>query len=157
MRMPANIAEGADITARFTMTPRTLLGMSLGNRAGLWAMALAALLVTGLLTSCSSSPQPQTAASAYFAAWAKQDWAAMQQLVSQPPADFAAVNKAAFTNLGVHQASFTPGTAVTTGSSATEPFTERLALAGAGSVSTNATLPPSKIQGQQPVKWSRAA
>ena len=33
----------------------------------------------------------------------------MQQLVWKPPADFTAVNKAAFTNLGVHQASLHPG------------------------------------------------
>jgi hypothetical protein len=97
--------------------------MSLGNKAGPAALASAAMLVTGLLAACSSSPQPQTTASAYFAAWAKHDWAAMQQLVSAPPADFTAVNQAAFTNLGVHQASFAPGTTTTNGSSATEPFT----------------------------------
>ena len=84
--------------------------MSLGNRAGLLGVALAAMLAGGLLNGCSSSPQPQTTASAYLAAWAKQDWAAMQQLVSQPPADFTAVNQAAFSDLGVHQATFTPGT-----------------------------------------------
>src|SRR6516225_8456676 len=103
--------------------------MSLGKRVGPVAAALAAaVLLTGLLNACSSSPQPQTAASAYFAAWAKQDWAAMQQLVSQPPADFTAVNQAAFTDLGVHQASFTPGSATTDGLTAAEPFTERLAV-----------------------------
>src|SRR5690348_17784423 len=113
--------------------------MSLGNRAGPLAMALAVMLVTGLLNACSSSPQPQTTASAYFAAWARQDWAAMQQLVSQPPADFTAVNQAAFSDLGVHQASFTPGTTTTSGSSATEPFTERLALSGVGSIAISST------------------
>ena len=81
--------------------------MSLGNRVGPLAMGLAAMLVTGLLSACSSSPQPQPTSNAYFAAWAKQDWAAMQQLVSQPPADFIAVNQAAFTDLGVHPVSYT--------------------------------------------------
>src|ERR1700736_6815805 len=108
--------------------------MTLGNKAGPAAIALAAMLVTGLLTACSSSPKPQTTASAYFATWAKQDWAAMQQLVSQPPADFTAANKAAFTNLGVHQATFTPGTTTTSGSKATQPFTERLAPSGVGTM-----------------------
>src|SRR5579859_7996589 len=89
--------------------------MSLGNKVGPVALAVTALLVSGLLSACSSAPQPQTTGSVYFAAWAKQDWAAMQQLVSQPPADFTAVNKAAFTSLGVHQATIRsspcPGTA----------------------------------------------
>ncbi|MGH3290050.1 MAG: NTF2-like N-terminal transpeptidase domain-containing protein, partial [Streptosporangiaceae bacterium] len=130
--------------------------MSLGNRVGPAAIALAAMLVTGLLTACSSSPQPQTTASAYFAAWAKQDWTAMQQLVSQPPAGFAAVNKAAFTSLGVHQASFTPGTTTTSGSKATEPFTERLALTGVGTITIKSTLNLVQSQGHWLVTWSPA-
>ena len=130
--------------------------MILGNRVGPVAMALAAMLVAGLATACSSSPQPQTTGSAYFAAWAKQDWAAMQQLVSQPPADFTMVNKAAFTNLSVHQATFTPGTTVTSGASATEPFTERLALTGVGTITIKSTLHLAKVQGHWLVKWSPA-
>jgi cell division protein FtsI/penicillin-binding protein 2 len=130
--------------------------MSLGNKAGLWVMAVAAMLVTGLLSACSSPPQPQTTASAYFADWAKQDWAAMQQLVSQPPADYTAVNQAAFTDLSVHQASFTPGTTVTSGSTATEPFTERLALSALGTVTIESTLHLAQVQGHWLVSWSPA-
>jgi cell division protein FtsI/penicillin-binding protein 2 len=131
--------------------------MSLGKRAGPVAAALAAaVLLTGLLNACSSGPQPQTTASAYFAAWAKQDWAAMQQLVSQPPADFTAVNQAAFNDLGVHQASFTPGTTVTSGSSATEPFTERFALSGVGSITIKSTLHLTQVQGHWLVNWTPA-
>jgi cell division protein FtsI/penicillin-binding protein 2 len=129
--------------------------MSLGNRA-LLAMTLAAMLVTGLLSACSSSPQPQTTASAYLAAWARQDWAAMQQLVSQPPADFTAVNQAAFTDLGVHQASFTAGTSATNGPAATEPFTERLALSGLGTITIRSTLHLVQVQGHWLVNWSPA-
>jgi cell division protein FtsI/penicillin-binding protein 2 len=128
--------------------------MSLGKKAGPVALALAAMLVTGLLNACSSSPQPQTTASAYLAAWAKQDWAAMQQLVSQPPADFTAANRAAFTDLGVHQATFTPGTIATSGSTATEPFTERLALTGVGSITIKPTLHLVQVQGHWLVSWS---
>jgi len=135
---------------------RTLSHMSLGNRAGPLAMALAAMLVTGLLNACSSSPQPQTTANAYFAAWAKQDWAAMQQLVSQPPADFTAVNQAAFRDLGVHQATFTPGATATSGSTATEPFTERLALSGVGTITIRPTLHLVQVQGHWLVNWSPA-
>ncbi len=130
--------------------------MSLANRAGPVAIALAAMLVTGVLSACSSSPQPQTTSDAYFAAWAKQDWAAMQQLVSQPPADFTAVNQAAFTNLGVHQASFAPGTMVTTGSTATEPFTARLALSGVGTITIRSTLHLAQVQGHWLVNWTPA-
>src|SRR6516225_2599655 len=121
--------------------------MSLGKRFGPVATVLATVLLIGLLNACSSSPQPQTTASAYFAAWAKQDWVAMRQLVSQPPADFTAVNQAAFSDLGVHQASFTPGTTTTAGSTATEPFTERLALPGAGTVTIRSTMHLTQVQG----------
>src|SRR5580700_1379583 len=132
------------------------LVMSLGNKAGPAAIAVAAFLVSGLLNACSSAPQPQTTASAYFAAWAKQDWAAMQQLVWKPPADFTAVNKAAFTNLGVHQATFAPGTTVTSGSTATEPFTQRLALTGVGTITIKSTLNLVLSQGHWLVTWSPA-
>ena len=131
--------------------------MTLGKRAGPVAAALAAaVLLTGLLNACSSGPQPQTTANAYFAAWAKQDWAAMQQLVAQPPADFTAVNQAAFSDLSVHQASFTPGTTVTSGSSATEPFTESLALSGLGSITITSTLHLTQVQGHWLVNWTPA-
>lgn len=130
--------------------------MRLGNRAGPAAVALAAMLVTGLLNACSPSPQPQTTASAYFAAWARQDWAAMRQLVWKPPADFTAVNQAAFTGLGVHRASFTPGAIATKGSSATEPFTERLSLSGVGTVTIKPRLHLVQVQGHWLVSWSPA-
>ncbi|HUB23523.1 MAG TPA: penicillin-binding transpeptidase domain-containing protein [Streptosporangiaceae bacterium] len=130
--------------------------MSKGARVGPVALALAAVLVTGLLNACSSSPQPQTTASAYFAAWTQQDWAAMQQLVSQPPADFIAVNQAAFKDLGVHQASFTSGTTTTSGSTATQPFTERLALTGVGTITISSTLHLVQVQGHWRVNWTPA-
>ena len=130
--------------------------MSLGNKVGPVAMAVAAMLVSGLLNACSSAPQPQTTASAYFAAWTRQDWAAMQQLVWKPPADFTAVNKAAFTSLGVHQATFAPGTTVTSGSKATEPFTQRLALTGVGTITIKSTLNLVLSQGHWLVTWSPA-
>jgi cell division protein FtsI/penicillin-binding protein 2 len=130
--------------------------MSLGKKAGLWVVALAATLVTGLLSGCSSPPQPQTTASAYFSAWAKQDWSAMQQIVSQAPADFTAVNQTAFNDLGVRQASFTPGTTTTSGSTATMPFTARLTLSGLGTISIKPTLHLVQVQGHWLVSWSPA-
>ncbi len=130
--------------------------MSLGNRTGPVAMALVAVLVTALLAACSSSPQPQTTSNAYFAAWAKQDWATMQQLAAQPPADFTTVNKTAFTDLGVRQASFSPGTMATSGSTATQPFTERLALSGVGTITIRSTLHLTQVQGHWRVNWTPA-
>ena len=44
------------------------------------------VLLGGLLTACSSGPVPQTTASAYLSAWARQDWTAMRQLADNPPA-----------------------------------------------------------------------
>jgi cell division protein FtsI/penicillin-binding protein 2 len=138
--------------------------MSLGTRAsrhraaaaGPLALALAAVLVMGLLSGCSSSPQPQTTASAYLSAWARQDWSAMQRLVSAPPGDFTTVNKTAFSNLGVHLASFTAGTMATSGSTASEPFTERLALSGLGTITIRSTLHLIQAQGHWLVQWSPA-
>ncbi len=154
--MGRNIAEGGDITAGFTGARVLLLDMSLGNRAGLWVMAVAAMLLTGLVSACSSSPQPQDTANAYFAAWAKQDWAGMQKLVASPPADFAAVNQAAFTDLSVHQASFTPGTVSTSGSSASMPFTAQLALTGLGTITLKPTMHLVQVQGHWLVSWTPA-
>src|ERR1700689_2796213 len=74
------------------------------------ATAVAMGLMMAALSACSSGPQPGTTASAFLVDWANQDWAGMQALVDAPPADFTAVNKAAFGNLSVHQASFTTGT-----------------------------------------------
>ena len=136
--------------------------MKLGTRAsrrraataGPLAVALAATLVMGLVSGCSSSPQPQTTASAYLSAWSSQDWSAMQALVSAPPGDFTSVNKAAFSNLGVHQASFTAGTMATSGSTASEPFTERLTLSGLGTITIRSTLHLVQAQGKWLVQWS---
>jgi len=115
------------------------------------------VLIAGLLSACSSSaPQPQTTASAYLAAWAAQDWAAMLKLTSDPPADFTAVNRAAFTDLSVRQASFSAGTLQTTGSAAAEPITERLALSGLGTVTIKSELHLVQVKGQWLVRWSPA-
>jgi hypothetical protein len=120
------------------------------------AAASVVALVAALLGSCSSPPTPQSTASAYLTAWAGQNWAAMQQLVSSPPADFAAVNRAAFTDLSIHRASFTAGTLSQSGSTASEPFTERLALTGLGTVSISSVLHLVQVQGKWLVQWSPA-
>jgi cell division protein FtsI/penicillin-binding protein 2 len=118
---------------------------------------LIAGLIAGLLSACSSSaPQPQTTANAYLTAWAAQDWAGMRQLTFDPPADFTAVNQAAFTDLSVRQASFTAGTPQTTGAAAVEPITERLTLSGLGTITIKSELHLVQVQGRWLVRWSPA-
>ena len=132
------------------------LGLFAPRRRSRTAAAVSAALLAAALSSCSSGPTPGSTASAYLADWAAQNWAAMSQLADNPPADFTSVNKAAFTNLAVRQASFTGGKLTQSGSTATEPFTERLALAGLGTVSIPSTLHLVQTQGKWLVNWSPA-
>ncbi len=125
-------------------------------RSSRTAAALSAALLAAALSSCSSGPTPGSTASAYLTAWAAKDWAAMLQLTSNPPADFTTVNQAAFTDLSVQSASFTAGTLSQSGSTATEPFTERLTLGGLGTVSIPSTLHLVQAQGKWLVSWSPA-
>ena len=80
----------------------------------------------------------------------------MRQLTSDPPADFTAVNQAAFTDLSVRTASFTAGTIKTTGKTAAGPITERLTLAGLGTVTIRSQLHLVQVQGHWLVSWSPA-
>ena len=116
----------------------------------------ATLLCGALLSACSSAPTPQATADAYLAAWARQDWAAMQTLASSPPADFTAVNQAAFRALTVRQASFTAGAMHASQSAASAPVTERLTLAGLGTITIKSALHLVHVQGKWLVKWSPA-
>jgi Penicillin binding protein transpeptidase domain/Penicillin-binding Protein dimerisation domain/NTF2-like N-terminal transpeptidase domain len=116
----------------------------------------AALLCGALLSACSSAPTPQATADAYLAAWARQDWAAMQTLTSSPPADFTTVNQAAFRALTVRQASFTAGAMHAGQSAASAPVTERLTLAGLGTITIRSALHLVLVQGKWLVKWSPA-
>ncbi len=117
---------------------------------------LAMALLAAPLSACGGSPPPQTTASAYLAAWARQDWAAMRSLTDNPPADFTSVNQAAFTNLSVRRASITAGTMKTNGPAASAPITERLTLAGLGTVTLKSQLHLVQHDGKWLVRWSPA-
>jgi cell division protein FtsI/penicillin-binding protein 2 len=121
-----------------------------------WAAgACAGMLGLGaLLSACSSGPVPQTTASAYLSDWAKQDWSGMQQLVSQPPANFTAVNQAAFTGLTVQRASFTAGTVTTKGKAARVPVTEKFQLRGLGTITLTTTLRLVQTDKKWLVRWA---
>ena len=127
------------------------------QRRYLLSATAATMLGVALLGGCSSSPpMPQTTATAYLAAWARQDWTAMRQLTSDPPADFTSVNQAAFGNLTVRQASFAAGPVHTNNSAASAPVTERLTLAGLGTVTIKSALELVLVRGKWLVKWSPA-
>ncbi|HEX4257189.1 MAG TPA: penicillin-binding transpeptidase domain-containing protein [Streptosporangiaceae bacterium] len=121
-----------------------------------WAAgACAGILGLGaLLSACSSGPGPQDTGSAYLSDWSRQDWAGMQKLVTSPPADFTAVNQAAFTGLTVQKASFTGGTVTTKDSTAREPVTENFQLKGLGPISLKTTLRLKKVSGKWLVSWA---
>jgi hypothetical protein len=152
--MPPAVA--ADWLALLVMSPqrrcqRPALVAVLGG-----ALLGAGLLGAGLLVGCSSAPGPQATADAYLAAWARQDWAAMQKLTSSPPADFTSVNQAAFRALTVRQASFTAGAMHAGQQAASVPVTERLTLAGLGTITIGSTVHLVQSQGTWLVKWSPA-
>src|SRR5690242_4992076 len=151
--MARTLAQGTDITPGYAPAA----GRAFTRRSGQMSPALArgcvlllvmshqrwyrplataaTLLGAGLLGGCSGAPPtPQATAAAYLAAWARQDWAAMQKLTSRPPTDFTAVNQAAFRNLTVRQARFTLGPMHAGTSTASAPVTEHLTLAGLGPI-----------------------
>jgi hypothetical protein len=143
--------------ARVPQISVLLLAMGVMTARRRWLPLLVAAMAMALLSACSGpGPQPQTAAAAYLAAWARQDWGAMRTLAGNPPADFVAVNRAAFGDLSVRQAQFSAGTMVTKGSAASEPITERLTLSNLGTVVTGSTLHLVLSQGRWLVAWSPA-
>lgn len=113
-------------------------------------------LAGALLSACSSPVSPQPTARSYLADWAKRDWAGMRRLVASPPADFTAVSAAALTDLGVRQASYTAGKLKTSGSSASEPVTQRLAIPGIGAVTIKTVLRLVQQSGTWRVSWTPA-
>jgi cell division protein FtsI/penicillin-binding protein 2 len=95
-------------------------------------------------------PGPQGNAAAFLSDWAKQDWTGMGVLTQAPPADFATVNENTFTALSVKRATFTAGTLTTSGTTASEPVTERLQVADLGAISVTTSL---HLTQQQDGKW----
>lgn len=124
-------------------------------RSSRWAFGLALALGAGTaLAGCASGPVPQSTASSFLAAWANRDWSAMRALVANPPADFTAVNAAALSDLTVTKASYHAGKLRVTGSTAREPVTEHLLVAGVGAVTISSTLRLVQRAGKWLVNWS---
>jgi len=117
---------------------------------------LGLLLAGGLLTGCSSPASPQPTAHSYVADWARRDWAGMRRLVDSPPADFAAVNAAALTDLGVGSASYVAGRLKTSGTTAREPLTQHLTIPGLGTITITTVLHLVQRSGNWRVSWTPA-
>ncbi len=131
---------------------------SSGWRRARRALALAGplLSVGAMIAACSGAPSPQDVAQSYLADWARHDWSGMRALVSKPPADFTAVNAAARSDLAVTKASYAGGGLTQNGSSAREPVTQHLTIAGIGTVTVRSALKlTSTAQGWR-VAWSPA-
>jgi cell division protein FtsI/penicillin-binding protein 2 len=130
--------------------------MKLRRRAAGLAVPIALLLPAVLLAACSSGQSPQDVAQAYLTAWGHRDWPALRALVASPPADFTSVNAAAMTDLGAKRVSFDPGRVATNGGSASEPVTERVTIAGVGTIEWKTRLHLTNASGNWLVDWSSA-
>ncbi len=115
----------------------------------------AALVLPGLRA------RPDPVAGQFLDAWARSDYAAMRQLVSLPPADFAEQYKRMATDLGVSRARFALGQVRTRGGTrATAPFTATLSLRGFGNWTYQGALElskPGRFGRDWRVDWSPAA
>src|SRR5215468_12262088 len=118
-----------------------------GGAAGVLALAIAGC-------SGTQSATPQASASAFLAAWSHQDWAAMRRLTASPPADFTAVNRAAFASLGVTGAAFTPGPLRQAGDTAQQAVTEHLTLGKLGQIKIKTTIDLVNRGGRWLLRWS---
>ena len=125
-----------------------------GRAAALLTAAL--LLPAPLLAACSGGSSAQDVAQAYLTAWSRRDWSSMRAMVASPPADFSSVNVGALADLGAQQASFSPGRLATAGNSASEPVTERITIAGVGTISWKTRLRLTSTSGSWLVDWSPA-
>ena len=114
-----------------------------------------ALAIAGC-TGGPPAPTPQATASAFLADWSHQDWAGMRQLTASPPADFTAVNQAAFADLGVTAASFSTGPMRGDGDTARQDVTEHLTLGRLGQVSIGTALNLISRDATWLVRWTPA-
>jgi cell division protein FtsI/penicillin-binding protein 2 len=131
--------------------------MTPARRAATGLAAMASLLLqAAMLAACSSAASPQDVAGSYLADWASKDWPGMRALVASPPAAFTAENAAALTDLGARSASFRAGRLTVTGSSAREPVTERIPVAGVGTIAIKTSLRLTDASGSWRVNWSPA-
>jgi cell division protein FtsI/penicillin-binding protein 2 len=120
-------------------------------------VVLAAMLVVApLLAGCGSSSTPQATARGFLADWTRRDWSGMKGLVASPPADFAAANAAALSDLSVQRADYHAGRLRVSGSSASEPVAEHLQITGIGTITVSTVLRLTDQSSTWRVDWSPA-
>jgi hypothetical protein len=130
----------------------------IGWRSARRGLALAGPLfsASAFLAACTGGPSPQPVANAYLVDWARHDWPAMRAVVVSPPADFTAVNAAAFSDLMPAKVSFAGGQLTQNGNSASEPVTEHWKIAGIGTLTVRSELKLTRVEQAWWVRWSPA-
>jgi len=121
-------------------------------------LVVAGLLLGGLLAGCgnSSAAGPQVTVQAFVTSWTQHDWKAMSRLVYYAPADFAKLNAAALSDLGVSKADYVAGSVNEKGGLATAQVTEHLQIAVIGPLTIHTTVHLKEHSGQWLVQWSPA-
>jgi len=112
-----------------------------------------ALAIAGCSGGGGQPATPQPTASSFLADWSHQDWAGMRQLTASPPADFTAVNQAAFASLGVTAASFSTGPMRQAGDTAQQAVTEHLTLGTLGQINIKTTIDLINRGGRWLLRW----
>ena len=131
--------------------------MASARRAATGLAATASLLFpAAMLAACSSTPSPQDVAQSYLSDWASKNWPSMRGMVARPPTDFTADNAAALSDLGARTASYRAGRLTVTGSTAKEPVTEDVLIAGVGTIAIKTSLRLTDSSGSWLVDWSPA-
>ena len=102
-----------------------------------------------------AEPNPGAAARDYLAAWQESDFAAMEELVADPPDGFAERHQAVVDNLGLGAATYElTGTSVESGGrEAIANFDATLDLTGLGEWSYEGTLHLRRAEGGSPEAW----
>jgi cell division protein FtsI/penicillin-binding protein 2 len=106
-----------------------------------------------------SSSTPQATLKAFVTAWRTGNWTAMRRQVASPPADFAGVNAAAFSALGVTGAGgarFTAGRVTHTGAKASATVNEQFTLPGVGTWAPTTRIHLAQRKGKWLVAWTPA-
>ena len=124
------------------------------RRGAAGAAGVLALAIAGCSGGGGQPATPQPTASSFLADWSRQDWAAMRLLTPSPPADFTAVNQAAFASLGVTAASFSTGPMRQAGDTAQQAVTEHLTLGTLGQINIKTTIDLINRGGRWLLRWS---
>jgi hypothetical protein len=123
------------------------------------AMGVVTVLALGFLVfqaGSSDRPDHPEEVDRYLAAWKSGDFAAMAELVADPPADFGPVHQQMKAALAVREARFDAGEADLDGDRGVVPVSVRLVLGGLGAWEYEIELPLVRGEDGWRVRWSPA-